>query len=154
MGVGTPQKIPFLLILHCILVYPHRVPKFIIASLFQCPIICFLAQGFSLLMTPLYMSSTPLKSLHSKRIKSHRILSFNPAGQPHSHHGCYMLLQHVTTIALHHRFSHQVLYEVRQPSWPQEQRFVEDRNGPAGQVIAFLEAKGPLADEVSKLPNM
>lgn len=68
-----------------------------------CPIICFLAQGFSLLMTPLYISSTPLKSLHPKRIKSHRILSFNPAGQPHSHHGCYMLLQHVTTIALHWR---------------------------------------------------
>lgn len=35
-----------------------------------------------------------------------------------------------------------VLYEVRQPSWPQEERFLEDRNGPAGQVIAFLEAKG------------
>lgn len=57
------------------------------------PIICFPAQGFSLLMTPLYISSTPLKSLHPKRIKSHRILSFNPAGQPHSHHGCYNMSQ-------------------------------------------------------------
>jgi len=35
-----------------------------------------------------------------------------------------------------------VLYEVRQPSWPQEERFLGDRNGPGGQVIAFLEAKG------------
>lgn len=39
---------------------------------------------------------------------------------------------------------HEVLYEVRLPSWPQEERFAGDRNGPAGQVIEFLDAKGSL----------
>ena len=41
----------------------------------------------------------------------------------------------------------EVLYEIRHSSWPQEERFSGDRNGPAGQVIAFLEAKGFLACE-------
>jgi len=35
-----------------------------------------------------------------------------------------------------------VLYEMRYPGWPQEERFFGPRNGPAGQVIAFLDAKG------------
>lgn len=35
---------------------------------------------------------------------------------------------------------------MRYPGWPQEERFFGPRNGPAGQVIAFLDAKGACAN--------
>ena len=49
------------------------------------------------------------------------------------------------TCPAHSHFGAEVLYEVRDPCWPQEERFFGPRNGPAGQVIAFLDAKGACA---------
>lgn len=46
----------------------------------------------------------------------------------------------------HTHFGAEVLYEIRYPGWPQEERFFGPRNGPAGQVIAFLDAKGACAN--------